>query len=440
MPALTRAFAAFSLVVALVASPGSQAATEIQFWHAMDGAYVDALSRLVDRFNASQSEVKVIATNHGSHAETLSAGLAAAKAKKPPHILQAHELGAADLAASARLFKPLWQLAAENGMRFERDEYFTPAASPYADAGGRLLALPFNSSTPVLFVNRNLLQKAGLDPDKPPKTWPDMQAMLLELQKSGVDCPYTTATQAWIHLENMSAWHNQPVASHNNGLSGDRPELLFNNRLMIRHVSILSAWVKSDLFRHAGQADTAVAHFANGECALLTASSAALGELRETGRFTIGIASLPHYDDFPNAPYNTLIGGGALWVMAGNPLRDYKAVARFMAYMGSAPIAAEWHQATGYVPMSRAAYLASKRSGFYERNPAQEIGALQLRGAHAGNFARGVRLRHFAQIRAIAEEELNAVWLNGKAPKDAMDDAVERGNALLRRPQPPVKP
>ena len=422
--------------MALVASPGSRAATEIQFWHAMDGTHADVLARLVDRFNASQSEVKVLATNHGSDPETLSAGLAAAKERKQPHILQVHELGAADLAASARLFKPLWQLAAENGMRFERDEYFTPAASYYADAAGRLLALPFNSSTPVLFVNRDLLQKAGLDPDQPPKTWPDMQAMLLELQKNGVDCPYTTASQAWIHLENMSAWHNQPVASLNNGLSGDRPELLFNNRLMIRHVSILSAWVKSELFRHAAHPEKAVGHFADGQCALLTASSAAFGELSAKGKFSLGVARLPHYDDFPNAPYNTLLGGGALWVMADNPLRDYKAVARFMAYMGSAPVAAEWHQATGYVPMSRAAYLASKRAGFYERNPAQEIGVLQLRGVHAGNFARGVRLRHFAQIRAIAKEELNAVWLTGKAPKEALDDAVERGNALLRRPSP----
>lgn len=435
MPTHVRALAAIALALALLGSPCARAATEVRFWHAMDGAYGETLSRLVERFNASQTEVKVVATHRGSYPETLSAGLAAAQARTPPHILQVYELGAADLAASARLFKPLWQLAAENGMRFERDEYFTPAASYYSDAGGRLLALPFNSSTPVLFVNRDLLQKAGLDPDKPPKTWPDMQAMLIELQKNGVDCPYTTARQAWIHLENMSAWHNQPVASLNNGLSGDRPELLFNNRLMIRHVSILSAWVKSDLFRHAGQADTAVAHFANGECALLTASSAAFGELHAAGKFSLGVAALPHYDDYPNAPYNTLLGGGALWVMAGNPLGDYKAVARFMAYMGSAPVAAEWHQATGYVPMSRAAYLASKRAGFYERNPAQEIGVLQLRGVHAGNFARGVRLRHFAQIRAIAEEELNAVWLSGKAPKEALDDAVARGNALLRAPQ-----
>ena len=433
MPWSPQLLPAIAGIAALLMSSWACAATDIQFWHAMDGAPGEVLERLVARFNGSQKDVKVVSEYQGNYPATLSAGLAAANSGKPPHILQVYEVGAADMMATPRLIKPVHQVAAEWGLRFDREEYFPAAAAHYSDAKGQLLALPFNSSTPVLYVNRDIFAKAGLDPDKPPKTWPDMQLVLLELQKNGVDCPYTTAAQTWIHLENLSAWHNQPVASLNNGLAGERPELLFNSRLMIRHISLLSAWTKSDLFRYAGRTNNTDEHFANGECALLTASTAALANIVRAGKFKVGVAPLPHYDDYPNAPFNTLLGGGALWVMAGKPTREYQAVARFLAFLASPAVAAEWHQSTGYVPMSRATYLASKRSGFYDRNPEQEIGVTQLRGVHAGNFAKGVRLRHFTEIRAIVDEEVNAVWSSGKAPIDALNEAVERGNAVLRR-------
>ncbi|MBM3346724.1 MAG: sn-glycerol-3-phosphate ABC transporter substrate-binding protein UgpB [Betaproteobacteria bacterium] len=429
---IERPVLAFAAIAALLVAPWSGAATEIQLWHAMDGAPGEVLERLVSRYNASQADVKVLADYKGDYPGTLRAGLAAAQAGSPPHILQVYEVGAADMLAAPRLFKPVHQVALEWGSRFDREEYFAPAAAYYSDAGGRLQALPFNSSTPVLFVNRDLFAKAGLDPDKPPKTWPEMQLVLLDLQKAGVDCPYTSASQSWIHLENMSAWHNQAVASHNNGLSGDRPELRFNNRLMIRHISLLAAWARSELFRYPGRRGDPDNHFVNGECALLTASSAAYSDIVRAGRFKLGVAPLPHYDDYPGAPFNTLIGGAALWVMAGKPPREYKGVAHFLAWLATPAVAAEWHETTGYIPMSRAAYLASKRSGFYERHPEQEISVAQMRGAHSGNFARGVRLRHFAEIRAIVDEELNAVWNSGRAPIDALEKAVERGNALLR--------
>ena len=442
----SRAFAlaacAALLSLMLVAAQPARAATEIQFWHSMDGALGEALSTLISRFNASQNDVKVVADYKGPYPDTLATGLAAAQSGKPPHLLQVWDLGTADMMASPKLFKPAFQLAAEWGLRFDREEYFPPLAAYYADASGRLLALPFNASTPVLFINRDLFFKAGVDPDKPPKTWPEMQLVLLALQKGGVTCPYTTATQAWIHLENLSALHNQAVASQNNGLSGERAELLFNGRLMIRHISLLSAWAKSDLFRFAGRSSDSRntdEHFANGECAMLTASSAAYADIVRSGRFKASIAPLPHYDDFPNAPYNTLLGGGALWTLSGHPPKEYQSVARFLAWLATPAVAAEWHQATGYVPMSRGAYLASKNAGFYTRNPQQEVGVEQLRGAHQGNFAKGVRLRNFAEIRGIVDEELNRVWDGGKAPKDALDEAVERGNVVLRRGLPPER-
>ena len=298
-----------------------------------------------------------------------------------------------------------------------------------------MLALPFSNATPVLYVNRDLFAKAGLDPDQPPKTWPEMQIVLLALQKASLDCPYATASPSWIHLENLSAWHNEA----DNGLSAGQPELIFNNRLLVRHVSLLSAWARSELFVHTGHPGDAVGHFARGECALLTASSAEYVHLSAAGSFRLGVAPLPYYDDYPNAPFNTLLGGSALWVLAGRSPRDYRGVAHFIQFLATPAVAAEWRAATGFLPASRTAYLADKRTGYYDQQPQQEATIAQVRGSRLAKYARGVRLRHFAEIRAIVDEELVAAWSAGKAPQDALDGAVTRGNAVLRRAGGPAR-
>jgi sn-glycerol 3-phosphate transport system substrate-binding protein len=251
-----------------------------------------------------------------------------------------------------------------------------------------------------------------------------------------LECPFITGVQSWIHLENLSAWHNEPVASQNNGLAGDRPELQFNTRLALRHISLLSAWRKSELFQYAGRGNSADEKFANGECAILTASSAAYADIARHAKFKLGVAQLPYYDDYPGAPFNTLVGGAALWVMAGKPPAEYRAVARFLEFLASPVVAAEWHQGTGYIPITRGAYLATKRTGYYDQHPDMEIAVKQLMGTRPGNLAKGVRIRHFADIRAIINEELDTVWSDKKAPKTALDEAVERGNALLRKSGP----
>ncbi len=414
----------------------AQAVTELQLWHAMRGAAAETLTSLAEQFNASQQTYRVVPSYHGGYDATLAAGLEAARQGKAPHLLQVYEVGTADMMAERGLYKPLYQLAAETRLPLDKEAFFPPAAAFYSDPPGRLLALPFNTSTPVLYYNRDAFIKAGLDPDKPPKSWYEMQPMLIALQSAGIDCPYTTSWQSWVHVENVSSWHNYPFASGNNGFGPGRSELEFNTHLMIRHISLMSAWMKSALFIYSGRSDEADLRFAAGECAMFTGSSAVLGSIAGKTSFRIGVAPLPYYDDFNGAPFNTLVGGGALWVMAGKKSAEYAGVAQFLHFLESPESAIAWHKNTGYVPITRGAYLALQKSGYYETQPDMQIAVDELRGAHSGNYARGIRLRHYEKIRGILDEELEQVWKGGKSPKQALDDAVARGNALLGAASP----
>jgi sn-glycerol 3-phosphate transport system substrate-binding protein len=262
-----------------------------------------------------------------------------------------------------------------------------------------------------------------LDPAKPPATWYEMVPTLAALVSSGSDCALTIAWPASNVLENLAAWHNQAFAT-------DR--LMFNNRLAVRWVSTLASWQKSGYFSYAARRGEAEARFLAGECALLAASSANYAELRSRARFDLGIAQFPYYEDFDGAPLNTLASGSALWVMASRSAADYAGVARFLAYFARPEVQAEWHQRTGLVPLTAAAYELTRKQGFYAKQPGHEIAVRQLLLRGTPNW-KSLRLAQYPRLGSIIDEELESTWQGRKTPLDALDAAVKRGNAYLEK-------
>lgn len=416
-------------IVLLCAAALAHAAEEIRFWHAMSGPLGEELDRLVARFNASQREYRVVSFFQGPYDEVLADELAVRKGTRhAPHLVQVQEAATADMIGSGAA-RPLWQVMQEFGQAL--DARYLPAVSAYfSDVDGRLLALPFNVSTPVLYYNRDAFRRAKLDPSKAPQTWYEMPQTLAALVEAGHECALTSAWQAWVLIENMSAWHNQRFATQHNGMAGSSARLAFNTRLMVRWISMLASWQKSGYFSYWGREKQAEARFASGECALLTSSSASYAELRKAAQFDFGVAQLPYYDDFDDAPQNTLIGGSGLWVIAGRPAAEYRGVARFIAYLASIDVQASWHQRTGHVPLTTAAYELTRRQGYYKSNPGQEIAVRQLL-LKPTDDSKGIRLAGLRRIRGIIDEELESVWGGTKAPLDALNSAVKRGNLVL---------
>jgi sn-glycerol 3-phosphate transport system substrate-binding protein len=428
---MRRALASIALAFAVCGPAAAQ--QEIRLWHAMYGELKEALDALVARFNASQTDAVVGADHIGAYDRTLAMALAAQRAGQGPHLVQVYEAGTADMMVAREAVRPLWQVLAENGVRIEAKQFLPAVAGYFSDDAGRLVALPFNTSTPILFYNKDAFRKAKLDPERPPRTWYEMPAAMGELAEAGYQCIYTTTHPSWVLLENTSTWHNQDFATRGNGLGGLDARLVFNTHLMMRHVSMLSSWMRSRYFSYSGRRIEGERRFARGECAMLTASSASYAALRAAAKFDFGVAELPHYDDVRGAPHHSLIGGAALWAMAGKKPPEYRALAKFLAWLARPEVQAEWHQRTGFVPVTRAAYERTREQGFYQANPGHEIAIRQLLLNAPTRESRGIRLGNFEQIRAIVEEELESVWDGSKPPKLALDHAAERGNEILRR-------
>ena len=414
-------------------SSAANAATEIQWWHAFTGRLGELLAEQVEKFNASQSEFKVVGSHKGNYSETLNAGIAAFRAGEQPHILMVFEVGTATMMGAKGAIKPVHEVMAEGGAEFAPDSYLGAVKGYYTTTEGQMLSLPYNSSTPVLYVNKDALKAAGLDPAMDLSTWDKVGGALDKLKESGSKCPLTTAWQSWVHLENFSAYHDVAFASKDNGFSALDTELAFNGPAQVKHIQTMGDWAKDGKFIYAGRRNEGGANFRAGECAFFTESSAGYAGVKKEAQFEFEIRPLPYWGDVKGAPQNTIIGGSSLWVLAGHDAEEYKGVSQFLSFLSTSGIQAKWHQDTGYLPITIPAYEQTKSEGFYEKNPGTDIAIIQMTGKEPTANSKGLRLGSFDQIRGLIDEELEAVWSGNKTAQAALDSAVERGNKLLRR-------
>lgn len=422
-----------ALASSIAMTSPANAATEIQWWHAFTGRLGDLLAEQVTKFNASQSDYVVVGTHKGNYSETLNAGIAAFRAGEQPNILMVFEVGTATMMAAKGAVKPVFEVMADAGATFDPNAYMGAVKGYYTDTAGQMLSLPYNSSTPVLYVNRDAFTAAGLDPNMDLSTWQNVGKALDGLKAGGSTCPLTTAWQSWVHLENLSAWHNVPFASMENGFAGLDTELTFNGPVQVNHIQAMGDWARDGKFIYNGRRNEGGANFRAGECGLFTESSAGYAGVKKEAKFAFDIRPLPYWEGVAGAPQNTIIGGSSLWVMAGKTPEEYKGVAAFLNFLSSPVIQAKWHQDTGYLPITMAAAELTKSEGFYAANPGTDIAGIQMTAKAPTGNSKGLRLGSFDQIRGIIDEELEAVWSGDKTAQAALDSAVERGNVLLRR-------
>jgi sn-glycerol 3-phosphate transport system substrate-binding protein len=407
---------------------------EIQWWHAMGGELGQKVDAMAAGFNATQKDYKIVPVYKGNYTETMTGAIAAFRAKQHPHIVQVFEVGTATLMAAKGAVYPVYQLMKDQGLPFDPKDYLPSVTGYYADSAGNMLSMPFNSSTPVMYYNKTLFKKAGLDPESPPKTWPELEAAAKKLLASGVKCGFTTGWQSWVQIENFSALHNVPIATRSNGFDGLDTVFQINSPLHVRHIEKMAEWQKSKIFDYGGRRSDSAPKFYTQECAMYMNSSAAQAGVRANAKdFEFGVTMLPYYPDVKGAPQNSIIGGATLWVLAGHPAATYKGVGLFFNYLSKPDVQAKWHQETGYLPITLASYELSKSQGYYAKNPGTDVSIKQMTLNPPTANSKGLRFGSFVQIRDIFNEELESVWSGKKSAKEALDTAVSRGNELLRR-------
>ena len=430
---LSKKFTAVAVALAIGGFAGPAAAKiEIQWWHAMGGALGETVNDIAAGFNRSQTDYEIKAVYKGNYTETMTAGIAAFRSGKPPHIMQVFEVGTATMMAAKGAIYPVYQLMADQGIPFDESRYLSAVIGYYTTTDGKLLSMPFNSSTPVVFWNKQAFEKAGLD--RAPETWEEMGAFSKKIIASGgAECGFTIGWQSWSMLENFSAWHDVPFATKENGFAGLDTEFVFNSPLHVRHIGQLADWQADKVFTYGGRRGDGNPLFADGKCAMLINSSAYYSGLRKSTKFDFGTSQLPYWSDVTGAPQNSIIGGATLWVLQGNPKGDYAGVAAFMNYLSDVFVQTFWHQNTGYVPITNAAYELTKRSGYYEKNEGRDVAIVQMSAKAPTANSKGLRLGSFVQTRDIINDELEAIWGGKKTAQQGLDDAVARGNKLLRK-------
>ncbi|WEX77715.1 sn-glycerol-3-phosphate ABC transporter substrate-binding protein UgpB [Sinorhizobium numidicum] len=432
---MIRKFITAGFALALSAS-SSLAATEITWWHAMGGEVGQKLEEIAKKFNESQTDYVVKPVYKGTYPETLTATIAAFRAGEQPAIAQIFEVGTGTMMAAKGAVYPVYKLMADQGELFEPASFIAPVVGYYTDIEGNILSMPFNSSTPILYYNRDVFKKAGLDPEVAPKTWAEVEDFSRKIVTSGAaKCGFTSAWITWIQTENLSAIHDQPFGTLENGFGGTGAEFTFNGPVQVRHWGNLKKWADEGLFQYGGPAggDDAATKFYAQECAMTMNSSAGRsGVIKNAKDFTPGFAPLPYYDNVTKEPKNSIIGGATLWVLNGQSDDVYKGVAKFFTYLSEPQLQADWHQYTGYLPITNAAYELGRKQGYYEKNPGSEIALGQItRGTPSAN-SKGVRFGNLTQARIIVDEEFQALLAGSKDAQQALDSAVQRGNELLR--------
>jgi sn-glycerol 3-phosphate transport system substrate-binding protein len=423
-----------ALAVALVgvASP-ARAVTDIMWWHAMSGELGRQLEKLAADFNASQSDYRIVASYKGNYTETVTAAIFAFRSRSQPAIVQVNEIGTATMMAARGAIYPVFELMRDEREPFSPAAYLPAVTGYYSDASGNMLSFPFNASTPILYYNKDRFRAAGLDPDIAPKTWAEVGAAAKRLRASGANCGFTTSWPSWINVENFSAFHNLPIATRANGFDGLDAVLNFNNPALVRHIAQLAEWQATKVFDYSGRATTAEPRFQNGECGIFVGSSATRADIKANSKFEVGYGMLPYWGDVAGAPQNTIIGGATLWVLRGRPDAEYKGAAKFFGYLSKPEVQAAWHQNTGYLPVTRAAFDLTRAQGFYDRNPGTAISIEQITLKPPTENSKGIRLGSFVLIRDVIDDELEQAFAGKKTAQAAMDSAVERGNRLLRQ-------
>ncbi len=387
--------------------PASSPVT-IELSHHLDEIQAERLEPIIENFNTQHKDVVVKLVRRVEGGEP-----------KQINLVTRDEYSR--FLANKASFKPLHQVMREARASFDIGKLAPELRDSIVDKQGRLFALPVAFSTPVLYINKDAFRKAGLNPESPPATWANTQDAAGKLLAAGSQCAYTTSWPAWILIDNISAWNGADV----NDAKGN---LAFNGLLQIKHVAMMATWHKSKYFSYFGRHDEADRRFANGECGMLTSSSSLYANLSKNSPVEVGVSALPYHDDVRGAPQNTLADGASLWIASGMKPAETKGVAKFISYVLGPEVQINMTLAGGFLPMTSVARIAAGSKLLKSDLDGLQVAYSQLRGATS---APAVRISQIEAVRRIVEEELESVWDNRKPAKEALDHAVQRGNAVL---------
>lgn len=421
--------ASFAALALTFTASAALAQTDITWWHGMGGRNGEVINEISQKFNESQQACHLTPVSKGTYEEALASGIAAFRSGEQPNILQVFDAGAATIINAKGATIPAEDLINGAGETFNRDDFIDGVRHFYADSSGKFIGMPFNSSAPIMYINTEAFKKAGVEP---PKTWEDFEKVAPKLKAAGY-LPLTASQLTWMMVENFKSRNNQQFATNNNGYDAIQDtKLIVNDDAQVMMFDKLKEWADEGYygFYGAGWGDN-LKPFEEGKSAMWIGSSGSFGGLQKSATMAFSADFMPYWASL-GAGKQSFIGGAALFAMAGKPDDQNKCTAQFFSFLTSPEIQVYWHENTGYVPVTTAAYELAKSQGYYEKNPVAEIGIKQLM-LPGGAWTKGYRLGFYPQIRSVMEREFNKIFSGEETPKAAFDTIESEGNQLLAR-------
>ncbi len=413
-------------------APPSGEAITLEFWHAMADDLGEVVQELVDRYNASQDAVFVNATFQGSYDDTYNALVAAFDAGTAPNITQNFDLAAQTMFDTGRLV-PAHSLMAPG----DADQFIPAVRDYYSDEQG-MVAMAFNSSTPIVYYNQEMFDAAGLDAPPPDWNFTTFLEYCDALEASGVQFCVTFGTVGW-YFEQILANSGGFYFDNDNGRTGRATEVRFNEGQGVEVFDFLSGLIADGHAPNLGNTwtDTDSVFFAR-EAAMIFDSTAGARGFQDTANFEVKTAFIPHSDS--SERNGVVIGGAALWLIDSGDAAENAAAWDFMKFMAEADQQVTWHTGTGYFPV-RADLQGDpppELAQFWDDNPNFRTAIEQLATTRtvlddgSVNYpVLGGRAGPFPEIRRIIVEAYSAVLDEGKTPQQALDEAAERANQAL---------
>ncbi len=426
-------------VAAMLAGPAMAEKTKIDFWFGNTGDIAKRVQEQCDRFNQSQSDYEVVCTSQGSYDASLQNTIAAFRAGKQPTIAQVSDAGTLDIMLSGA-FYPAKKLMADMGYKVDWNDYFSGIKSYYATSKGDMYSFPFNSSTPLLYWNKDAFAKIGKD--HAPATWEEAAEDFKALKAAGYACPLgfnISRDEIWQYGEQFLAVHGQPIATERNGYDGLDAELVFNKGLWVKYIKDLKSWYDNGeaVLKSKDTGQTFVEAFAQGDCQVILTSVGDHGNIGRTAKegMNWGVAMLPVYAGTERK--HSFVGGASLWVLSGKSEPEYKGAAAFFNFIAKPEEALTWSTVTGYIPVRNSGYDYLVKQGFYDKAPyaGRELAIKSLTASPADdpNSFPGIRLGGLLQIRQEMANGLQAIFINNADVQTSLDEAAARGNQILRR-------
>lgn len=400
----------------------------LSFWHAMGGKGGEALTAMVNAYNAASDKYEVKEDYQGGYDDELTKLKTAMQSGIGPDICQVYDIGSKYMVDTGYIV-PMQDF-------IDKDSSFNvadlePNCVNYYSIGGRLQSMPFNTSMPVLYYNKTAFEEAGLDPNTPPKNFDEIAEYAAKLNKEG-QAGYAMAIYGWF-FEQLIATQGELYADNENGRSANASAVAFDSNGS--GLKIVEAWkslLDSGNATNYGRAtaDTMNAFFA-GRVAMILESSAQVRNVSDSvgGRFEVGVGFFPHIGNNPEG--GNIIGGGSLWSIDNHDDARKDGVWDFVKYAVSPESQLEWHKGTGYICVNSKVYELDGMKALLEENPNFGVAPDQLHSVPTNIYTGGALLGVFSEARATFETNMEGVINGSMSPEECINTTASTINAAI---------